>query len=140
MTQTFCDACGKQTFKLRKILSSKPLKNFYDSSKYIVDIKELFPDIEDVCDNCVDQIKSSIVSGLKSLKNEPQGNSPTTDGTGLPGFDQGKVQGDSEVQQGDDGEGSWPFSSEGSADNARAWGPDHPDWDNQYPSGHVSYE
>ena len=38
--------------------------------------------------------------------NEPQGNSPATDGTGLHGSDQGKVQGDSEVQQRDDREGS----------------------------------
>jgi len=63
---------------------------------------------------------------------EPQGNSPATDGTGLPGLDQGKVQGDSEVQQGDDGEGSGPAGSEREAESFRGGfflSPDTPDGD-----------
>ena len=45
-------------------------------------------------------------STIKALQDELEGNSPATDGTGLHGSDQGKVQGDSEVQQRDDREGS----------------------------------
>lgn len=59
--------------------------------------------------------------------NELKGNSTATDGTRLPGVDQGEVQSDSEVQQGDDREGSGSAGSEGSADSDRI-GPTNPDW------------
>ena len=60
-----------------------------------------------------------IITNLKLQINELKGNSPATDGTGLHGSDQGKVQSDSEVQQGADGKGSGSADGKGNANDDR---------------------
>lgn len=101
MIKIFCDCCGKDYAigYSRKILSSRPIDKdlAFDLSKLTVDIKELFPTVEDICSECISTIKSSIEKTIHGIK----ASSPVDAGERIPGSNQREVQSNSQIQQGD---------------------------------------
>ena len=102
MIKIFCDCCGKDRTvgSVRKILSYLPADQSlaFNLSKITVDIKELFPTVEDVCSECLATIKSYIEKAIHGIK----ASSPVDAGERILGSSEGKVQSDSQIQQGDD--------------------------------------
>lgn len=98
MTKTYCDLCGKEIDMLQPKRYLPHVKDSYgrEGADY------MYPGIHEVHESCFKTLSSKFIQALKETKDELTRGSNLDADPGVYGAGQGKVQGDSQVQQGDD--------------------------------------